>query len=198
MIHTYVDLHRRRKSDYPINQYEIISSLFLKLCHNAGKHFFLHKYDNVSLSQHTNVPFYTFCDLGEGTGARPCTALRHHRDGSSSWDDSQRCPMGAVDISQWELTASELEEAQRGEEMKGRNEEEIALGPFCSPSSQSSRSGDVGTTSCCYQFPFVGFEFCGRMRTVRESKRNPRQKLCTHLRVTKSQPAPQLIAFYFY
>lgn len=58
-------------------------------------------------------------------------------------------------ISQQELTAPELEEAQRGGEMKGRHEEEIAVGTFCSPLSQSSRCGDVGTTSCCYQFPFV-------------------------------------------
>lgn len=45
------------------------------------------------------LPFYTFCDISVGNGAGPWMALPHHRDGSSSWDDSQRCPMGAVDIS---------------------------------------------------------------------------------------------------
>lgn len=195
MIHTYADLHRRRKSDYPINQYEIISSLFLKLCHNAGKKTFLHKYDNVSLSQHYHFTLsVTSVRALEHGLARPCVTIGMAAHPGMTRKDAK----WELWISQWELTASELEEAQRGEEMKGRNEEEIALGPFCSPSSPSSRSGDVGTTSCCYQFPFVGFEFCGRMRTVRESKRKPRQKLCTHLRVTKSQPAPQLIAFYFY
>lgn len=43
-----------------------------------------------------------------------------------------------------------------------------------------------------------GFEFGRQMRTARESKRHLRQKLCTHLLVIKSEPAPQLIAFYFY
>lgn len=42
-----------------------------------------------------------------------------------------------------------------------------------------------------------GFEFGRQMRIARESKRHLRQKLCTHLLVIKSEPAPQLIAFYF-
>lgn len=44
-------------------------------------------------------PFSTLGDLSAGTGAGACTALTHHWDGNSSWDDLERCPVGAVESS---------------------------------------------------------------------------------------------------
>lgn len=150
MIHTYTDLHRGEKSDYPSPQYKINSSLFLKRCHNAR--FYLHKSSNVSQFRYYHFTrSVTWAYSVEQDRARPCLTIGMAAHPGMTRKDAQ----WELWISQRELTAPELEEAQRGAEMKGRREEEIAAGPFCSPSSQSSRSGDVGTTFCCYQFSFV-------------------------------------------
>lgn len=45
------------------------------------------------------LPLYAFGDLSVDTRAGPGTALPHRRGGNSSWDDLQRCPVGATEIS---------------------------------------------------------------------------------------------------
>lgn len=126
--------------------------LFLTMCHDTKISFFCIK---MTMSGYPSVTVFHFLVTsaqapGQGPAQPGLTTGMSSRP-EMTWKDAQ-WELWRV---QRELTVPELEEAQRGGDMKGKSEEKIPSGPLCSPLSQSSRSGDAGTTSCFYQFPFA-------------------------------------------
>lgn len=134
-------------------------------------------------------------------GAGACAALPHCGDGSSSWADLQRCPVGAAEIS----AGADSARAGGSSKRRRRHEREKwggnGFGPFLFPLVSVISFQRRGSNFLLLSVSFclkMGFHLVGRWEKARESKRTrDRISAPIYLHQISVWAISQSIPFYF-